>query len=129
MLLLRGSWVLLFHICRTVVLRKMRTSWKYCDMEKEIKTWSFCFRRRKDESQETSFFQHVCVCVCVCVRERERERERDRQTDRQTETDRNRLGPCLCLRAYVIFYVSTKLCIELHIFSLPKLYIIPIYTL
>jgi len=114
MLLLRGSCILLFHICRSVVLRKTSTSWKYCDMEKEIKTWSFCFRRRRDEPQEkVSFSMCLCVfCVWLCERERERERgERER---------RERVAPFL--RAYVRFHIRTMLRIELLIFSLPKLY-------
>ena len=59
----------------------------------------------------------VYVYVCVCERERER------------QTDRNRVGQCPCLRAYVRVHISTKLRIELHIFSLPKLYIILTSTL
>jgi len=128
MLLLRGSCFLLFHICRSVVLRKTSTSWKYCDMEKEIKTWSFCFRRRRDEPQEKSFFQHVCVCVCVW--ERERERERDRERERKREREREESGSVfarVCAfsykhkASYITSYTFTAETVWSHfLFTVPK---------
>jgi hypothetical protein len=109
MLLRKVSFVLFFFfdICRTVVLRKMRTSRKYGGMNKNITTWSFCFLRRRDEPQETNFFQPVCECVCVC--EWERECEWERQSVR--------------VRAYMRFHINRMLHIKLHIHLLRKIYI------